>query len=53
MAGMSPLEFIPIAEETGVIGALGMHVLRSALETVGGWRRAGLLSDERPVGEKP
>jgi diguanylate cyclase (GGDEF)-like protein len=43
---VTPREFIPIAEETGVIGALGMHVLRSALDTVGGWRRAGLLSDE-------
>jgi len=39
-----PDEFIPIAEETGVIGAVGLHVLRSALEDVAGWRRAGLLS---------
>ena len=43
---VDPLEFIPIAEETGVIGALGLHVLRTALETLAGWRRAGLVSDE-------
>jgi diguanylate cyclase (GGDEF)-like protein/PAS domain S-box-containing protein len=44
--GVPPAEFIPIAEETGLIGALGLHVLRSALETLAGWRRVGLVSDE-------
>jgi EAL domain-containing protein (putative c-di-GMP-specific phosphodiesterase class I) len=43
---LAPLEFIPIAEETGVIGALGMYVLRAALEALARWRRAGLVSDE-------
>jgi diguanylate cyclase (GGDEF)-like protein len=43
---VAPLDFIPIAEETGVIGPLGLHVLRTALETLAGWRRAGLVSDE-------
>jgi diguanylate cyclase (GGDEF)-like protein/PAS domain S-box-containing protein len=45
-AELAPLDFIPIAEETGMIGAVGMHVLRAALETLAGWRRAGLISDE-------
>ncbi|MFZ0041673.1 MAG: EAL domain-containing protein [Solirubrobacteraceae bacterium] len=43
---VAPSEFIMIAEETGVIGALGQHVLRTALETLAGWRREGLISDE-------
>jgi diguanylate cyclase (GGDEF)-like protein/PAS domain S-box-containing protein len=43
---LAPLEFIPIAEDTGVIGALGMHVMRTALLTIARWRGAGLISDE-------
>ncbi len=43
---VAPLDFIPIAEETGVIGPLGLHVLRTALDTLAAWRRAGLVSDE-------
>jgi diguanylate cyclase (GGDEF)-like protein/PAS domain S-box-containing protein len=43
---VSPAEFIAIAEETGVIGALGQQVLRRALETLAGWRAEGLISDE-------
>jgi diguanylate cyclase (GGDEF)-like protein len=43
---VTPLEFIPIAEETGVIGALGLHVLRTALNQLAGWRRAGLAPEE-------
>jgi diguanylate cyclase (GGDEF)-like protein/PAS domain S-box-containing protein len=41
-----PTEFIAIAEETGVIGALGQHVMRNALETLAGWRRDGLIADD-------
>ncbi len=41
-----PREFIPIAEETGVIGALGLHVLRTALDTLAAWRRDGLVDDD-------
>jgi diguanylate cyclase (GGDEF)-like protein/PAS domain S-box-containing protein len=41
-----PAEFITIAEETGVIGALGQQVLRRALVTLAGWRAEGLVSDE-------
>jgi diguanylate cyclase (GGDEF)-like protein/PAS domain S-box-containing protein len=43
---VSPAEFITIAEETGVIGALGQQVLRRALVTLAGWRAEGLVSDE-------
>jgi diguanylate cyclase (GGDEF)-like protein/PAS domain S-box-containing protein len=41
-----PLDFIPIAEETGLIGGLGMHVMRIALGDLAQWRRAGLLADD-------
>ncbi|HEX3834414.1 MAG TPA: EAL domain-containing protein [Solirubrobacteraceae bacterium] len=41
-----PAEFITIAEETGVIGALGQQVLRRALVTLAGWRAEGLISNE-------
>jgi diguanylate cyclase (GGDEF)-like protein/PAS domain S-box-containing protein len=43
---VAPSEFIAIAEETGVIGALGEQVLRRALETLAGWREDGLIDDE-------
>jgi diguanylate cyclase (GGDEF)-like protein/PAS domain S-box-containing protein len=43
---VAPMEFIEIAEETGVIGAIGLHVLRAGLERFAAWRRAGLVSDE-------
>jgi diguanylate cyclase (GGDEF)-like protein len=43
---VAPLDFIPIAEETGVIGPLGLHVLRTALATLAGWRRTGLVGEE-------
>ncbi len=46
---VEPLEFIPIAEETGMIGALGLHVMRTALQEVADWRTGGLLSDEVQV----
>ena len=39
-----PLEFISIAEETGMIDALGEHVLRTALATLAEWRNAELVS---------
>jgi diguanylate cyclase (GGDEF)-like protein/PAS domain S-box-containing protein len=42
---VSPSEFISIAEETGVIGAIGRHVLDSALAALAGWRGDGLVSD--------
>ena len=43
---LSPGEFITIAEETGLIGALGQQVLSRALQTLAGWRQAGLIADD-------
>ena len=42
---VNPSEFIMIAEETGVIGALGQQVLQRALLTLAGWRADGLIAD--------
>lgn len=39
---VGPNEFIPIAEDVGVIGALGEWVLRSACETAARWRQQGI-----------
>jgi diguanylate cyclase (GGDEF)-like protein/PAS domain S-box-containing protein len=46
---VSPVEFIAIAEETGLIGRLGLHVLRTALSALAGWRRAGRLADDARI----
>jgi len=43
---LAPLDFIPIAEETGLIGALELHVLECSLRTLAGLRRALLISDD-------
>jgi diguanylate cyclase (GGDEF)-like protein/PAS domain S-box-containing protein len=36
---VSPAEFVPLAEATGLIGALGERVLDAALERLAEWRR--------------
>ncbi len=41
-----PSEFISIAEETGVIGALGQQVLQGALASLAGWREDGLVAED-------
>jgi EAL domain-containing protein (putative c-di-GMP-specific phosphodiesterase class I) len=43
---VKPSEFIQIAEDSGLIGPLGLHVLRTALATFAEWRRAGLVSED-------
>jgi diguanylate cyclase (GGDEF)-like protein/PAS domain S-box-containing protein len=42
---VEPSEFIPIAEDTGIIGVLGQQVLRSALATLARWRQDDLVAD--------
>ncbi|HEX5923580.1 MAG TPA: EAL domain-containing protein [Baekduia sp.] len=44
-----PSEFIEVAEESGLIGALGVLILRSACETLSDWRRRGIVAPEVTV----
>lgn len=48
-APVAPAEFVRIAEESGLIGALGQHVLRQALESLASWRKRGLVPDDMCV----
>ncbi len=41
-----PVEFVRIAEETGMISALGSHVMDRALADLAAWRRDGLLEPD-------
>jgi diguanylate cyclase (GGDEF)-like protein/PAS domain S-box-containing protein len=43
---LTPAEFIPIAEESGLIVPLGRHILRTGLAALAGWRAAGLVEDD-------
>jgi diguanylate cyclase (GGDEF)-like protein len=38
---LSPGDFIPLAEETGLIVALGQQILEKVLKQIGDWTRAG------------
>jgi len=42
---ISPVEFIPVAEQSGLIHALTNWVIRQSITQCGQWRRAGLLID--------
>ncbi len=42
MGMVSPAQFIPVAEETGLIVQIDRWVKRNALQQVGEWRRQGL-----------
>ena len=42
LGAISPARFVPLAEESGLIGELGRWVLRSALHQLADWRRRGV-----------
>nr|MBA2348008.1 EAL domain-containing protein [Solirubrobacterales bacterium] len=44
--GFGPDEFIPVAEDTGMIGDLGRLVLRRACAQLAAWRSGGLVDDD-------
>jgi diguanylate cyclase (GGDEF)-like protein/PAS domain S-box-containing protein len=46
---VSPVDFISIAEETGVIGALGHLVMSTAVRELARWREEALVSDDISV----
>jgi diguanylate cyclase (GGDEF)-like protein/PAS domain S-box-containing protein len=46
---VSPGDFIPVAEEAGLIGALGTLMLRRACHTLSAWRKQGLVTPEVTV----
>jgi diguanylate cyclase (GGDEF)-like protein/PAS domain S-box-containing protein len=43
---VSPIEFIPVAEDTGLIRPLGRIVLREACSRLSEWRADGLVDDD-------
>jgi diguanylate cyclase (GGDEF)-like protein/PAS domain S-box-containing protein len=44
-----PTQFIEVAEESGLIGALGVLILRSACEALSDWRRRAIVAPEVTV----
>lgn len=43
---ISPAEFIPVAEQTGMIIELGRHILRESLKTLKEWHRRGIVLEQ-------
>jgi diguanylate cyclase (GGDEF)-like protein len=50
LGGISPAEFIPVAEESGVIGVLGRWVLQTACRQAASWRADNLLGQVKTIG---
>jgi EAL domain-containing protein (putative c-di-GMP-specific phosphodiesterase class I) len=48
-ASIRPVDFIPVAEETGLIHPLGLLVLRTACRTLAAWRERGLVAADVTV----
>ncbi len=46
---VSPVKFIPIAEQTGLIVELGNHILERAFITLRGWHDQGLVLEQLSV----
>lgn len=46
---VTPAEFIPVAEESGLIGALGALILRDSCRTLADWRRRAVVSKDVTV----
>ena len=46
---VSPIKFIPVAEDTGLIRPLGRVVLREACSQLSEWRADGLVGDDVPI----
>src|SRR5207302_1619662 len=45
----TPEEFLPVAEDTGLIVDIDLWVIAEACRTLARWRSAGLLDDRVPV----
>ena len=46
LGAVDPAEFIPVAEATGLIGALGASVLERAVDDLARWRREGAVDED-------
>jgi diguanylate cyclase (GGDEF)-like protein/PAS domain S-box-containing protein len=46
---VSPCEFIPVAEESGLIGQLGSLILTESCHTLSAWRQRGILPPDTTI----